>query len=122
MITKVLVGTDGSATARAAVGRAAEVAANAGAELTILSAGRRSEQVAKEAAAEHEGADLTVRALGVGGHPADALVREARQGGYDLLVTGNKGLSGLRRLSPTDRTPSKVAHHLPCSLLVVKTT
>ena len=122
MITKVLVGTDGSTTARVAVARAAEVAANAGAELTILSAGRRSEQVAKEAAAEHEGAGVAVRALGVGGDPAEALVREARRGGYDLLVTGNKGLTGLRRFSPVDRTPGKVVHHLPCNLLVVRTT
>lgn len=122
MITKVLVGTDGSATARIAVARAAEVAANVGAELTILSAGRDGEQVAEEAAARHDASGLTIVTLGADGEPAEALVDEARRGGYDLLVTGNKGLTGLRRLSPTDRTPGKVVHHLPCSLLVVKTT
>ncbi len=122
MITKVLVGTDGSTTARIAVARAAEVAADVGAELTILSAGRNGEQVAREAAAQHDAADLSVTALGAGGDPARALVHEANRGGYDLVVTGNKGLTGFRRLSPADRTPGKVAHHLPCSFLVVKTT
>jgi nucleotide-binding universal stress UspA family protein len=122
MITKVLVGSDGSTTARLAVARAAEVAANVGAELTILSAGRDGERVAQEAATQHEASNLNIVALGAGGDPAQALVDEARRGGYDLLVTGNKGLTGLRRLSPSNRIPGKVVHHLPCSLLVVKTT
>jgi nucleotide-binding universal stress UspA family protein len=122
MIAKVLVGTDGSATAAVAVARAVDVAATTGAELTILSAGRDGERVAKEAAARHEAPGLTIHTLGVPGSAADALVDEARSGRYDLLVTGNKGLTGIRRLSPKDRTPHRVAHHLPCSFLVVKTT
>ena len=123
MIAKVLVGTDGSTTARIAVARRRR----GGGQRRCGADDPRppdadGEQVAREAAAQHDASDLTIVALGAGGDPADALVNEARRGGYDLLVTGNKGLTGLRRLSPTDRTPGKVAHHLPCSLLVVKTT
>lgn len=122
MIETVLVGTDGSATAEKAVERAVSVAAHAGASLTILSVGRDGERVAKESAARHEGAGVEIRAIGGDGEPATVLVDEAERGGYDLLVTGNKGLTGLRRLSPVGKVPAKVAHHLPCSLLVVKTT
>jgi nucleotide-binding universal stress UspA family protein len=122
MIENVLVGTDGSATAEQAVERAVNVAAQAGAALTILSVGRDGERVAKESAARHEGAKVEIRAAGAEGDPATALVQEAERGGYDLLVTGNKGLTGLRRLAPVGKVPAKVAHHLPCSLLVVKTT
>ena len=122
MIEKVLVGTDGSATAQKAVERAVAVAASAKARLTILSVGPDGERIAKEAASRHEDAGIEIDARGVVGEPASALVAEAEMGDYDLMVTGNKGLTGLRRLTPVGKVPSKVAHHLPCSLLVVKTT
>jgi nucleotide-binding universal stress UspA family protein len=122
MIDKILVGTDGSKTAARAVARAVEVARTTGARLTILSVGSNGERVAKEAATDWDGAGVEIEALGRTGEPASTLVDEAEKGGYDLLVTGNKGLTGIRRLSPMGRVPAKVAHHLPCSLLVVKTT
>jgi nucleotide-binding universal stress UspA family protein len=122
MIEKVLVGTDGSATATLAVTRAVEVARDAGARLTILSVGRHGERIAQEAAAAHEDSGVEIEALGATGEPASMLVDHAEKGDYDLLVTGNKGLTGLRRLTPVGKVPAKVAHHLPCSLLVVKTT
>ncbi len=122
MIENILVGTDGSKTAERAVGRAVEVARTTGARLTILSVGSNGEQVAKQAAADWDGAGVAIEAMGRTGEPASTLVDEAENGGYDLLVTGNKGLTGLRRLTPVGRVPAKVAHHLPCSLLVVKTT
>jgi nucleotide-binding universal stress UspA family protein len=122
MIQKVLVGTDGSTTAQQAVERAVGVAASAGASLTILSVGRDGERVAKEAASLFEGTGIEIEAKGASGEPASVLVDEAERGGFDLLITGNKGLTGLRRLAPVGKVPAKVAHHLPCSLLVVKTT
>ena len=92
------------------------------ASLTILSAGPDGSRIAQEAADRHDEQGIGVRAVGATGEPARALVDEARRGGYDLLVTGNKGLSGVYRLAPVGKVPAKVAHHLPCSLLVVKTT
>ena len=122
MIDKVLVGTDGSATAERAVDRALAMAAECGGSLTILSAGPDGARIAQEAADRHHERGVDVRAVGATGEPARALVDEARRGGYDLLVTGNKGLSGVYRLAPVGKVPAKVAHQLPCSLLVVKTT
>ena len=62
MIEKVLVGTDGSATATKAVERAVAVARSAKASLTILSVGRDGERIAKEAASVHEGAGVVIEA------------------------------------------------------------
>jgi nucleotide-binding universal stress UspA family protein len=122
MIEKVLVGTDGSATAQRAVERALAVAAGHQAALTVLAVGPDGDRIAQDAVDRHAGSGVDVRALGATGDPARVLVAEAERGGYDLLVTGNKGLTGLRRLAPMDKVPAKVAHHLPCHLLVVKTT
>lgn len=119
---RVLVGTDGSLTADKAVDRAIDVARTHHARVTVLSAGRRAEDVLRGEAARlaEAGVDVTLRP--VAGDPAHALIAEAHEGGYDLLVVGNLGLSGFRRLNPLGSVPGKVSHHLPCSLLVVKTT
>jgi nucleotide-binding universal stress UspA family protein len=122
MIQRILVGTDGSTTAQRAVARAVEVAQTTGSRLTILSVGRDGERIATQAASSHADSGVAIEARGRTGEPASVLVDEAENGGYDLLVTGNKGLTGLHRLAPVGKVPSKVAHHLPCSLLVVKTT
>ena len=41
--------------------------------------------------------------------------------GYDLLVVGNKGMTGASRFL-LGSVPNKVSHHSPCSLLIVHTT
>lgn len=119
---RVLVGTDGSPTAGRAVDRAVEVAQAHGARLTILSAGRNGEEVVAAEAARHQDSGMDIELRPVQGDPSHALVTEARDGGYDLLVVGNKGLSGIRRLNPLGSVPGKISHHIPCTLLVVKTT
>ena len=119
---RVLVGTDGSLTADKAVDRAVDVARAHHARLTVLSAGRRAEDVLRGEAARLAEAGVEVTLRPVAGDPAQALIAEAHEGGYDLLVVGNLGLSGFRRLNPLGSVPGKVSHHLPCSLLVVKTT
>jgi nucleotide-binding universal stress UspA family protein len=58
----------------------------------------------------------------VDGEPVDSLIDVARDGGYDLLVMGNRGMTGVTRFLRLGSVPSKVSHHLPCSLLIVKTT
>jgi nucleotide-binding universal stress UspA family protein len=50
------------------------------------------------------------------------LVEFARRGGFDLLVTGNRGMTGIARVVRLGSVPTKVMHRLPCNLLVVKTT
>jgi nucleotide-binding universal stress UspA family protein len=37
-------------------------------------------------------------------------------------VLGNRGMTGVTRFLRLGAVPNKVAHHIPCSLLIVKTT
>lgn len=124
MYQRILVGTDGSATASRAVERAVEVAASSGASLTIMTAGRREkgESVVSAAAERHAGSGVAIDTRVIERDPVDALIDEARSGSYDLLVMGNKGMTGLTRYFRLGSVPNKVTHHLPCSLLIVKTT
>jgi nucleotide-binding universal stress UspA family protein len=124
MYRKVLVGTDGSSTAARAVDRAVEVAKAAGAPLTILSAGRPDKAAAVVAAEaeRHAGAGVQLDTRVVDDDAVAALVGAAADGGYDLLVVGNRGMTGVTRFLRLGSVPNKVVHRLPCSLLVVKTT
>lgn len=124
MYERILVGTDGSKTAAKAVDRAVQVAADAGATLTILSAGRaaRAGEVVQAEASRHADAGVAIDTKVVEGDAVSALITEARDGRYDLLVLGNKGMTGVTRFFSIGSVPNKVSHHLPCSLLIVKTT
>ena len=124
MYTKILVGTDGSKTAARAVERAVDVARASGATLTIISAARadKGEQVVAAEAERHAGSGVTIDTKVVDGEPVASLIDVARSGGYDLLVMGNRGMTGVTRFLRLGSVPNKVSHHLPCSLLIVKTT
>jgi nucleotide-binding universal stress UspA family protein len=119
---RILVGTDGSATAAIAVDRAVEVAAASGAELTIASvgSGSRPEEAVRKEAARHAGAGVTISTRTVSGDPASALANLAEEG-FDLLVVGNKGMTGASRFF-LGSVPNKISHHAPCALLIVRTT
>lgn len=124
MYERILVGTDGSSTAAKAVERAVEVAANTGASLTILSAAspERGGKVVAVEAEKHKGSSVAIDTKVVDEDAVTALIEEARDGHFDLLVMGNKGMTGLTRFFRLGSVPNKVTHHLPCSLLIVKTT
>jgi nucleotide-binding universal stress UspA family protein len=124
MYERILVGTDGSKTAAKAVDRAVVVAADAGASLTIFTAARADKGAATVASEKerHDGSGVAIDTKVVDGDAVAALIDEARDGGYDLLVMGNKGMTGLSRFFKPSSVPGKVSHHLPCSLLIVKTT
>lgn len=119
---RILVGTDGSRTATLAVDRAVAVSRDHGAALTVLSAGRGAESVVTGEADRLADAGVELRTVACSGDAASALGAEAAHGDYDLLVVGNKGLHGLHRLNPLGSVPGRLSHHLPCALLVVKTT
>ncbi len=124
MHKKILVGTDGSKTAAKAVDRAVEVAAAAGATLTIMSAGRPDKAravVDAEMARVADGGAVLER-LVVDDDAVAGLIDAARDGGYDLIVLGNRGMTGVTRFLRLGAVPNKITHHLPCSLLIVKTT
>jgi nucleotide-binding universal stress UspA family protein len=126
MFRSIVVGTDGSDTARQAVREATELAAAQGAAIELVSTyepGRREagEATLREAAAEVEAAGVAVRTYAREGDAADAILDVAEERGADLVVVGNKGLTGAKRFL-LGSVPNKVSHHAPCSVLIIRTT
>jgi nucleotide-binding universal stress UspA family protein len=148
MIKSIVVGTDGSETAGKAVREAGELAAQLGATMEVVSAyepvGRQrlreeARQVPEDMqwmVSAREDVDSTLREaaeqlkeLGVTtvnvhareGDPADAILDVAEEQDSDLIVVGNKGMSGAKRFL-LGSVPNKVSHHAPCSVLIIRTT
>ncbi|MHB1538520.1 MAG: universal stress protein [Solirubrobacteraceae bacterium] len=147
MFKSIVVGTDGSETAEAAVGEALALARAVGARLDIVSAyepipeprltgerrqapedlqwaiGARGEVDAtlEAAAAPARQAGVEVRVFPRQGDPADAILDVAEEVEADLVVVGNKGMTGAKRFL-LGSVPNKVSHHAPCSVLIVRTT
>ena len=120
----IIVGTDGSATARLAESRATQLARAHDAQLLIATAYRDSADRAMEVldasadAARESWPRVDVRA--VHGEPAEAMVTLARAEQADLLVVGNKGMAG-RVAMLLGSVPDRISHSAPCDLLIVKT-
>lgn len=123
MYSRILVGTDGSPTASKAVARAVEVARTSGASLTIMTAASEAKgrPVVDGAAATHAGSGVEIDTLVVDRDPVGALIETAERG-YDLVVVGNKGMTGVSRFFKVGTVPNKLSHNLPTSLLIVRTT
>jgi nucleotide-binding universal stress UspA family protein len=147
MFKSIVVGTDGSATATEAVRQAVELASSVGAKLELVSAYEpvpaqrlRSERLEapedlqwaitprEDVDATLEDAAKVARDAGVQvdvyprqGDPADALLDVAEEREADLIVVGNKGMTGAKRFL-LGSVPNKVSHHAPCSVLIIRTT
>jgi nucleotide-binding universal stress UspA family protein len=140
MFSKILVGTDGSDTADAAVERAAAIAELTGGEVIVLNAYRTLPPMGdigvaavvsdpgmmvedgKELLARvetHIGARVPVRTTLRRGDPAHAIIDAAKQEGVDLIVVGNRGMRGARRMLGS--VPNSVAHGASCDVLIVHT-
>ena len=55
------------------------------------------------------------------GDPADALLSVADEQDADLIVVGNKGMTGAKRFLLCS-VPDKISHHASCSVLIVRTS
>jgi nucleotide-binding universal stress UspA family protein len=147
MFRSIVVGTDGSDTARQAVREASELASALGASIELVCAyepvaGQRLreesreaprdlqwmvnaredvEATLREAAAVVEAAGVPVTTYACEGDPADAILDAAEERGADLVVVGNKGMTGAKRFL-LGSVPNKVSHHAPCSVLIIRTT
>ena len=55
------------------------------------------------------------------GDPADAILDVAEEENADLIVVGNKGMTGAKRFL-LGSVPNKVSHHAPCSVMIIRTT
>jgi nucleotide-binding universal stress UspA family protein len=147
MFASIVVGTDGSQTAQEAVRQAADLAGRLGARLEIVSAyepvsGARLREESQQIPADlqwtvnpREDVDATLRAAAAiakeagvesetyarQGDPADAILDVAEERGADLIVVGNKGMTGAKRFL-LGSVPNKVSHHAPCSVLIIRTS
>jgi nucleotide-binding universal stress UspA family protein len=147
MFKSIVVGTDGSDTAAQAVQQAVDLARAVGAKLELVSAyepvpeQRLSEErrqapedlqwainpredvdATLEAAAEiARGAGVSVDVYPRQGDPADAILDVAEEREADLIVVGNKGMTGAKRFL-LGSVPNKVSHHAPCSVMIIRTT
>ena len=147
MFGRIVVGTDGSETATEAIRRAIEMAKLSSAQLEIVSAyepisGDRLRDESAElpgdvqytvnpredvnlilenAAAGAKRSDVEVITHPREGDPADAILDVAEENKADLIVVGNKGMTGAKRFL-LGSVPNKVSHHSPCDVLIVRTT
>ncbi len=68
-----------------------------------------------------EGGVENVETFARQGDAADAIIDVAEEQGCDLIVVGNKGMTGAKRFL-LGSVPNKISHHAPCSVLIVRTT
>jgi nucleotide-binding universal stress UspA family protein len=157
MVSRIVVGSDGSSTASRAVEVAIEMAKAGGAALVIVRAyreplvkdagsaydptvledpemaqmpddvarpvGKRAEALAsleaEVAAAAKAGVDEVIPEAREG-DPADAIITAAEENQADMIVVGNKGMTGAARYL-LGSVPDKISHHAPCNVLIVRT-
>jgi nucleotide-binding universal stress UspA family protein len=121
--TKVLIATDGSVTAAHAAEIGIDVAKASNAEALILHVGdpKAGKKVLSQAEKSLGGSGVTLSTRSVSGDPADMICEVAEKEGVDLIVVGNKGMTGAKRFL-LGSVPNQVSHHSPCNVLIVKTT
>jgi nucleotide-binding universal stress UspA family protein len=64
-------------------------------------------------------AGVTAEVHATAGDPAEVICEVAKQVNADVVVVGNKGMTGARRVLGS--VPNSVAHGAPCSVLIVST-
>ena len=117
---RILAGTDGSATASEAVHRAFEVAALYAAPVTLVFVGDPLiGAIRLEEASSARPDEVEVEPVVEQGEPAARITGLARDAAVDLVVVGNKGMSGLKRILGS--VPNHVAHESPTNVLIVRT-
>ena len=147
MFKKIVVGTDGSDTAKEAVRQAVDLAKNVGATVNVVSAYRPVDEgrlrrerqevpedlkwmvnpredveaLLREVTDEAKESGVSIEGFAREGEPADALIDVAEEEGADLIVVGNRGMTGASRFV-LGSVPNKVSHHAPCSVMIVRTT
>lgn len=149
MFRSIVVGTDGSERAARAVKQAAELAKTCGAELHLVNAYRGVESsvaiamaagsmaatpdlgdvaqqeadavasALEQQAASIRGGGVEVETHAVSGSPVEVLLEIASGAGADLIVVGNRGMTGAKRLLGS--VPNTLAHHAECAVLIVPT-
>lgn len=138
VFNKVLVGADNSPTARRAIEAATELVQMSGGTLHIVTAFSMKkvgdlpgsgEHLTNEGDAEAALQVLSFVAKNMGvepvlhlaaGDPAEVIVATADQIDADLIVVGNRGMKGARRVLGS--VPNSVAHGANCSVAIIDTS
>jgi nucleotide-binding universal stress UspA family protein/nitrite reductase/ring-hydroxylating ferredoxin subunit len=118
---RVLIATDGSATADRAARVGAAFGRGLGAAITFVHVGDETVGgiVLRDTAERLAAADAEMKAIS-GGDAGERIVEVSRDGAFDLVVVGNKGMSGSMRFL-LGAVPDRVAHQVPCDVLIVNT-
>ncbi len=139
----IVVGTDGSETAKQAVSEAVRLAKALSAPVHVVSAYQPAharvsgapegaakvwqplpddevERILSAAVAGVRIAGLEATSHAIRKDPADALLAVADEVGASMIVVGSKGMHGARRLA-LGNVPNKVSHHARCNVLIVAT-
>lgn len=143
MYESIVVGTDGSETAKRAVAEATRLAEAMGGKLHVVAAyeplrgakivgapegaqkvwelkpDAEVQNVIQEAQSDVRLKGIEVEAHTVTGDPADALLEIAERQNADLIVVGNRGMHGMTRVLGS--VPNKVSHRASCNVLIVAT-
>ncbi|WP_347491088.1 universal stress protein [Desulfoscipio sp. XC116] len=145
MYKKILVPLDGSHRSIAAAEHAMQIAAGFGAQVTFLhvvpnltnfvsshqvQAAIDFNQLAEEFAANGETIlddarkEFTDRGVIIDkkllwGHPSQEIIQEAKDGQYDLIVVGSRGLGEIKGYV-MGSVSNRITKHAPCPVLVVR--
>jgi len=133
-MSKVVIGYDSSGTGERAFDSGVELATALGAEIHIVTAfsdgpkggtqitteRRDAERLLEKAAGRIKATGAQVFKHAIPEAPADAIVRIATETGADIIVIGNRGAQGARRVLGS--VASAIVGHAPCSVFVVKTS
>jgi nucleotide-binding universal stress UspA family protein len=139
MYESIIVGTDGSQSARGAVNHAARLAATTGAKLRVVCAYQpvvagglapeamahydphaEAERILSETCREISGNGVDVEGHAVPGSAADALIDVADTHDASLIVVGSRGMTSARRFV-LGSVPNRVSHNACRSVLIVHT-
>ena len=124
---KVIVGTDGSETAKIAERVAIRIANASRGQVVIVSAylddqaRERAEQALVAAMEEAERRGVQARTELAYSDPAGAITEIADREDAELIVVGDIGMGGPKRLR-LGGVADRVSHHMPCDLLIVRTS
>jgi nucleotide-binding universal stress UspA family protein len=140
-MSSIVVGTDGSPNAEAAVRRATQIAKGTGAVVhlvtaypdsasfgeRIISSAKRvpidlrevAEGLLARAGREVESEGVQVVTDARAGEPAQVIVEVAQEQNADVIVVGARGLTGFERFL-LGSVSSKLAHHAPCDVMIVR--
>jgi nucleotide-binding universal stress UspA family protein len=131
----IIVGTDGTDTAERAVDRAGAIARALGSTVHVLSAysdintpwvgsGKQGDRTHAEQHVDRARKRLTKQGIESETHltnqePGRALVAMADEQHAQMIVVGNRGMTGVKRVLGS--VPNYVSHHADCDVLIVGT-